>query len=159
MKATPKVGCPPVDGCKSKTKGPRDHDGLALPDHIPQIITNSGYFFFWLNPTIWASEMRIIYRFCRYGAALTIHTILWRSINNSITFLSVLQMIEHQLSIKMVILFSMFKMRSKVNFWPNFEMPIEKFLTLKPLKKKGWTIFGQPLVCNIFLIVILSKNC
>ena len=45
-KATPKVGCPPVDGCKSKTKGPRDHDGLALPDHIPQIITNSGYIFF-----------------------------------------------------------------------------------------------------------------
>ena len=35
-----------MGGCKSKTKRPRDHDGLALPDHIAQIITNSEFSFF-----------------------------------------------------------------------------------------------------------------
>ena len=112
-KATPKVGCPPVDGCKSKTKGPRDHDGLALPDHIPQIITNSGYFF---SDLILGDHLGIINAHNLQILPLTIHTILWRSINNSITFLSVLQMIEQQLSIKMFILFSMFKLKNKVYF-------------------------------------------
>ena len=119
MKATPKVGCPPVDGCKSKTKGPRDHDGLALPDHIPQIITNSGYTFFSdliLGDHLGIRNAHNLQILPLPRAALTIHTILWRSINNSITFLSVLQMIEHQLSIKMFILFSMFKMKNKVYF-------------------------------------------